>query len=63
MTGTRGHTSKEGCHVCEVVAKKINKRLTYPTIRGKLRTDESHSLRSDPKHHQPEFSNEPTILE
>lgn len=63
MTATKGHTAKHGCHCCDVVAKKINNRLTYPTFKGNPRTDESYSLRTHPDHHQPEFLNKPTILE
>lgn len=63
ITATRGHTSKNGCHVCDVVAKKINGRLTYPAYRGAPRTDESYSMRTDPDHHQPEFLHKPSVLE
>lgn len=63
MAGVKGHTSKNGCHMCDQVAKKINNTLTFSTTRGEPRTDESFTARSCPDHHQPEFLNEPSPLE
>lgn len=63
LAGVKGHTAKNGCHMCDQVASKIGNRLTYSTKRGNPRTDVSFALRSCPDHHQPHFLNEPTPLE
>lgn len=62
IAGVKGHTAKNGCHMCDQVGKKIGTRLVFSTKRGNPRTDVNFAMRECTDHHQPEFLNEPTPL-
>lgn len=49
--------------MCTQVARKINNRMAFQTVRGSPRTDTGFLLRSDPLHHLPEYLQNPTLLE
>lgn len=63
LTGTMSHSSYHGCPKCTQVCNRLDGRMLYQSVSGKLRTDESFNSRRDILHHKPEFRNRETPLE
>lgn len=45
------HNAKHGCHECDQVGFRLLNTTVFSLTSGKLRTDESFTIRADPQHH------------
>jgi hypothetical protein len=65
VTGTVGHSSKNGCNQCEqeAVYDKALKKLIFADEKKTPRTDEKFSMRSNPLHHKKPYRNNKMVLE
>lgn len=55
VKGVKGHQSKFGCDKCNQECVTIARKMTYLTVAGEERTDETFRNRSHIQHHQPQY--------
>lgn len=55
VKGVKGHQSKFGCDKCNKECVTIASKMTYLTVAGEERTDETYRDRTHIEHHQPQY--------
>lgn len=55
VKGVKGHASSYGCDKCNQECETIQGKMTYLTVTGEERTDDTFRNRSHIHHHQPEY--------
>lgn len=55
VKGVKGHSSKFGCDKCHQECVTIAGKMTYLTVTGEERTDETFRNRTHIDHHQPQY--------
>lgn len=64
ISGTKGHSAKQGCSKCCQIGKKFrNTGIIFNTEIKQLRTDHSFDSRQDPGHHLCQFQTKKSALE
>lgn len=63
VKGVKGHQSKFGCDKCNQECKTIEGKMTYLTVTGEDRTDETFRNRTHIEHHQPQYLRMRSMLE